>query len=238
LCVAIFSVSYTKFLPLLTFFRFRAEWWDKYNKIPTVEQVFGVLTMPTNDLEKEENAKSKALLIWYYDRYLPIAAGKEYWQEDIRYYKRPTDKINVNGAQKVCVTVASEAFGLLMLTNCVQKWPRMYQFKIDNPGEKVPDKGDAAIPYKGRWTDSKCGRVAFGGWAEEAYEFFEAYKEKVKHFWATDAANGYDTQNYALKILRESKGIDRAAPGKKRKRSKKGTPPKPVAPRKITREEE
>jgi hypothetical protein len=194
--------------------------------------------MPTKDLDKDENKKNKALLLWYFDRYLPIAAGKEYYGEDIRYYSRPTSTMNINGAQKVCVTVASEAFGLLVLTNCETKWDNIFDFKTKNPGQKVPEAGDEALPFKGRWTDSKCGRVAFGGWDEEAFTFFENYKKKVKHFRTTDAANNFDTQDYALKLMRTTKGIEQEAPGKKRKRSKKGTPPKPVAARKITREDE
>ena len=140
--------------------------------------------------------------------------------------------------KKYWVTVASEAFGLVVLTNCEMKWHNIFEFKVNNPGAKIPESGDEALPFKGKWTDSKCGRIVFGGWDEEAFTYFEDYKEKVEIFRTTDAANGFDTQNYALSLMRTTKGIEQDAPGKKRKRTKKGTPPKPVAARKITRKEE
>ena len=140
---------------------------------------------------------------------------------------------------KVCVTVTSEAFGLLVLENCRGKWVNIFELKErDGPSAVVPTKGDEALPFKAKWTDSKCGRVKFGGWDAAAYDYFEATKTRIKHFRTTDSANAFDTQNYALALIREKHGIDAEAPGRKRKRSKKSTTPRQVAPRKITRDDE
>ena len=178
--------------------------------------------------------------MWYTDRFLPVAAGKEYFGEDIRYYQRIASQMKINGQEKVCVTVASEAFGLLVLENCRDKWSNIFQFKQDNgQGAPIPTTGDECLPFKAKWTDSKCGRIKFGGWAPEAYVFYEQTKKEIKHFRTTDAANNFDTQEYALRIIREAHNITAVAPGKKRKRgTKKNSEANHAATRKITREEE
>jgi len=227
------------FLRILTQNFCSAEWWTQHKTIPTVEKILALLNMPTHTLKKDEHAEDRAILLWYFDRFLPVAAGKEYYGEDIRYYKRPTEKMNVNGAQKVCVTITSEAFGLLVLENCHDKWINIFEFKKENGSAvDIPTKGDAALPFKAKWTDSKCGRVKFGGWDPKAYAFFEEVKEKIKTFRTNDASNGFDTQNYALKIMREKHNIAQEAPGRKRKRSKKDKQVPVVVTRKITRTDE
>ena len=218
---------------------YATEWWNKHKNIPSVEDIFSVLKMTTAQLELPTNAVHKALLLWYFDRFLPVAAGKDYYGEDIRHYQRITSKMKVNGAQKVCVTVASEAFGLLVLENCRGKWQNIFYYKeTHGQGSAIPTTGDESAAFKARWTDSKCGRIKFGGWAPEAYVYFEEAKEKIKQFRTVDGANGYDTQEYALKIMREEHNITADGPGKKRKRGKKSNAPKQAPPRKITREEE
>ena len=224
---------------LLNFLFCSAEWWTEHKTIPTVEKILALLNMPTHMLEKEEHAEDRAILLWYFDRFLPVAAGKEYYGEEIRYYKRPTEKMKVNGADKVCVTITSEAFGLLVLENCHDKWINIFEFKAKNGSAvDIPTKGPEALPFKAKWTDSKCGRVKFGGWDVKAYTFFEEVKEKIKTFRTTDASNGFDTQNYLLQLIRDKHGIVQEAPGRKRKRSKKAPQVLVIVTRKITRADE
>lgn len=103
---------------------FALEWYNKEGEVPTCEDIKKALKMTEAQLDKPENAKKKKLVIWYYDRWLPIVAGKHFWGDDIRYYHFPTDKIQITGntpastGNKVLVTVASEAFGFLVLENC------------------------------------------------------------------------------------------------------------------------
>ena len=147
--------------------------------------------------------------------------------------------MKVNGKDKVCVTVASEAFGLLVLENCREKWRNIFEFKQQHGvGAAIPVTGDESLPFKAKWTDSKCGRIKFGGWDAEAYTFFEDAKVKVKTVRQNDSANNFETQEFALTLLREKHNITATAPGKKRKRSKKNAVANPTAPRRITHEEE
>jgi hypothetical protein len=103
---------------------FAPEWYNVEKEVPSVDEIKTALKMTEYDLDKPENAKQKRLVIWYFDRWLPIAAGKEFWGDEIRYYHYPTDTIQITGntpsssGEKVLVTVSSEAFGLLVLENC------------------------------------------------------------------------------------------------------------------------
>lgn len=200
-----------------------------YADIPTVEQILEVYKSSELILDNPDNEKLKNMLLWYMDRYLPIAAGLDYWGENQRLYKLLTDKVNINGKQKVLVTVTNEAFGLLVLENCREKWIEINKFKeMHGEGAKIPEKGEEAEPFKAKWTDSKCGQVKFGGWADEAYERFEELKAALKKIRADDEANDLATQKYVYTWLRTKHGITALAPGRKSlKRSAKALPKEP-----------
>ena len=206
--------------------------------MPSGEKILQILAMTPEDLDKEENKVNKAAFLWYFDRFLPIAAGKHYWGEEIRYYHLPTDMGNIRGKQKVLVTVTSEAFGLLNLENCQEKWVKMYEYKREHGQDaNIPVKGDAAKPFKGKWTDGKCGRVSFGGWHEDAFKAFDHFRDKIKEFRNKDEINNKQMQRYAYKLLREKKGIVQEAPKPKRQK-KNRTVVTTQKKRKITRDEE
>ena len=69
-----------------------AEWFDKFAKIPTLVTIQATLKLDPADLEKAEHVEQKELLLWYYDRWLPVVAGTHFWREEIRYFKLLTDK--------------------------------------------------------------------------------------------------------------------------------------------------
>ena len=123
----------------LTGFAFFAlEWYNKESEVPKVDDIKKALKMTEAQLDAPENAKQKKLVIWYYDRWLPVVAGKQFWGDDIRYYHFPTDKIQITGntpassGQKVLVTVASEAFGLLVLENCEVRFGNIWEYFTQN----------------------------------------------------------------------------------------------------------
>ena len=95
------------------------ELFDKFDKIPTATEIMNIMVMDPKEIEKDST--KKAILNWYFDRWLPVAAGSMFWGTNIRYYHLPVDKEAViPGEQnkKVWVTVSSEAFGFLVLENC------------------------------------------------------------------------------------------------------------------------
>lgn len=211
--------------------------------MPTVPAIKAAMGMSPEELELPENLEKKKLLIWYYDRYLPAAARKEYWGDDVRYYKLYTDKINLKGKQKVAVTITSEAFGLLQLRNCGKKWENIFILKAQNEKAEIPTKNTnpESVKYRAEWTDPKIGQVKYGGWNPKAIEFMNNTVAFLAKHREDDAANNNEKAEYYKEILREENEIKSDAPGRKRKKKKSldETPaPAPAPITKIRRIEE
>ena len=209
-----------------------------------MSNIKAAMEMSPEDLELPENLEQKKLLIWYYDSYLLAAARKEYWGDDVRYYKLYTDKINLKGKQKVIVTITSEAFGLLQLRNCGKKWKNIFVLKEQGENKKIPStKADPeTVKYKAEWTDPKIGQVEYGGWDPKAIEYINNTVDYLTKLRKDDAANNNKKAEYYKKILREKNEIKSDAQGRKRKKKKKSldeTPaPAPAPLTKIRRIEE
>ncbi len=180
------------------------------------------MALTPQNLEKTENAEAKTFLLWYYERYLPVVAGKPYWSEDIKYYQLLTDTQDINGKQKVHVTVTSEAFGLLVWENCYVKWLKIFQLKAEDEDADIPrGKEEGAQEFAGKWSDANCGQQKFGGWHEDAYAYFEEVTTFVEDWRKQDGENGKVLQKYFLECLRTKKGITATEPGGKKKRKAK-----------------
>lgn len=213
--------------------------------MPTVNNIKAAMAMTPEELADPKNLKSKNLLIWYYDRYLPAAARKEYWGDDNRYYKLYTDKINLKGKQKVLVTISSEAFGLLQLRNCAKKWKNIFVLKeTEGAMAVIPTKktDKESENYKAEWTDPKIGQVKYGGWHPRAIEYLNNTVDFLRKLREDDAADNNKKAEYYKEILREKNEIKGDAPGGRRRRKKKSldeTPaPAPAPIPKIRRIEE
>lgn len=182
----------------------------------------------------------KELCLWYFDRWLPIVAKKEFYGEDIRYYQQYTAKMNVNGKQKVAVTVTSEAFGLVMLENCRDKWLNIFELKKKDPKAKIPSKKEDTDydKYKAKWSDGKCGQVHFGGWDPAAFEFLSEQSEKIHQLRQLDAADANNKAKYYLDLMRKEHSIGETAPTGKKKRGKQEIHNIPPKEKKIRRLDE
>ena len=172
-------------------------------------------TLSEQALEEPKNAFFKHLMVWYYDKWLPIVAGKEWWGRDIRYYKRPIDNVDVNGVSKVAVTVTSEAFGLLVLENCWSKWRAIIAWHEKHPGVPVPTSKPQNEPFQAKWSLSRNGQVQFGGWHPDAFEAFDKYITEVEFMRDTDKASNYGCMDLARKYMRAARDIKEDSPGKK-----------------------
>ena len=187
-----------------------------------------MLEMSEEHLEKAENVVKKELFIWYFDRWLPVAAGKEWYGDKVRYYQLASSKVKVGGKGRVIVTVTSEAFGLLMWENCCDKWVKIWKKKKEEGKDaEIPrSKDDGALEYAGKWSDANSGQAKYGGWSDAAYERFEELKDLVKTYRDNDTTNGSPIHKYALKLMREKKGITAEEYNSKKsaKRKKKQAP--------------
>lgn len=219
-------------------------WWSKHNALPTRSEIWNVLDMEPEELNKPERAVEKDLFIWYYDQWLPAILPREFWREDIRHYKLLTDTIEIAGKQKVLVTVASEAFGLLMWENCCDKWVNYFVLKDNDPNAPVPSgKQKDAKKHQAKWSDGNSGQVKYGGWKDEAYEVFKNLKKEVKEWRRVEEEHGKPAQKFALELMRALHKKTGATPQDDKKstsRRKKKASPVVVEPkrRKLTVEDE
>lgn len=190
-------------------------------------------------LDDPANAKQKELLLWYYDRWLPICAGNLYWGETIRYYKLPSDTCKMpNGEEKGLVTVTNEAFGLLVLENCHQKWMNIFQYKAKHGrGAKIPNIGPESLPFKAKWTKDRQGQVRFGGWSD-AYPRFEELKNLVLGVRCTDKSKDYEGQKYAKELMRTNHKIKDDVYTKRSSRKRKTAAPPARVERKLRKLDE
>jgi len=214
-----------------------AEWYNKYKKIPDLDTIQTHLTLDPDQVPPAEKEKHKDLILWYYDRWMPIVAGKHFWHEEIQYFKLITDTQPIAGKEKVNCTVTSEAFGLLVnYENYHETWERQLKFKdkygksAELPKSKtdVNEDGKTIDYYKSKWSNSTSGQVKYAGWDPAAYTRMAELQKWVQTFRNDDEKVDKKIQKYALKVIQEKnkKKIDKKQPKKKRSRKE---PPKDSA---------
>jgi len=184
------------------------------------------LTLDPDQLPPNEVEKHKELILWYYDRWMPIVAGKYFWWEEIRYFNLITDTQLIGGKQKVNCTVTSEAFGLLNYENYRVVWERQIKYKktygksVELPKAKVDtdEDGKTVDYYKPLWSNSTSGQVKYAGWDPAAYTHMVELQEWVQKFCDDDEKVDKKNQKYALTVIQEKnkKKIDKKKPKKKR----------------------
>ena len=93
------------------------------------------------------------------NEWLPSVVGCDWWSPQIRPYKFMTDKVEVEGAQKVLVTVTSEAFGLVQCENSRDKWIENFKHKEANGRKSTVPMHNKNKPkthkFKAKWSDAK-----------------------------------------------------------------------------------
>ena len=192
------------------------------------------LILPENDDECE---KRKKFLNWYWNHFLPAAAGATSFPEEHRHYKLPSMPLKIKDQPDLkggAVTKECEAFAKLVARNCYKKWGFIIPEKLEDSDWELPkwDKDDEKTHkyHETLWSDGRNGQKKGQGWSAEAYEEMNKEVEKVKLFRAADKKDGWKTLKSALALVKTMNGIDLAAtaPNKKRKRKGKADEPKVV----------
>ena len=168
--------------------------------------------------------RKKSIFVWYLNEWLPWVAGLEHWGPEIRVKKLPTDTMElVTGEDKVCVTCASEAFGLAVYDNCREKWAVGIPWMIKNNKTSIPEwkkKQPDTHQYFCRWTSEKTG--ARGGWSNDGIKAFCGYISKIQSFRETDEANGKPIQKLGREFIADALDVeldDHGEPAKKRQKT-------------------
>lgn len=171
------------------------------------------------DQEKASYDRKVSIQKWYLDSYLPTVVGVEWWGLQIRPYKLMTDTTEVKGqGEKVLVTVASEAFGLVLYENCRDRWLAAYKYnKEHGTTRRCPvyhPKKKETYPFKGKWSDAKQGQQS--SWDSAAIKRFNEHKAKIKAFRAQDKENNNAVQEYFRDLLQEDLDQDGDEPAQKK----------------------
>lgn len=158
--------------------------------------------MSVEHLKKKENKADRDVLLWYFDCHLECVSGKQTYTRDVCVNYLPTENMELNGEEKVIIPTTQEAFGLLSLDNNCQKWKNIYKFKKENGSTaSVPKKDPENIPYKGKYSNSKTGRVLYGGWSEAGIKELQRLMDAVGAFRKLEAESNSPIQNYALELM-------------------------------------
>lgn len=161
-----------------------------------------------------------------------MAAGHDNFGPSIRNYKMAVDKRSVDGKDKVCVTIPSEAFGLLVFANCRTKWVAIFKFKQESPTADIPlfdeEDSNTHVYHTTLWSDSKSGQIKGGGWDSDAYLKLNFYMTKIHVFRSKDQKAEWKIHALAKDFVREKNGITAVAQTNKRKRKNKEAKAEPL----------
>ncbi len=120
------------------------------------------------------------------DVFLTAVAGSEFWGPKVKPYKLPTDKFRVGETEKVHVTTASEAFGLIQFEDSRKRWLSCFAWKKTNPGkDKKPPvwskaKDKETLDFKCKWSDHSHGQGS--GWDRVAYKTYKKRFDSISEF--------------------------------------------------------
>jgi len=96
--------------------------------------------------------------------------------------------------------------------------------------------------HQAKWSDSNSGQVKYGGWKDDAYDFFEKLKQDIKEWRKIEEEHGKPAQKFAFDLMRTAHKKKGATPAddKKKPSRKKKTSPLIVEPkrRKLTVDDE
>ena len=179
----------------------------------------------TKEYHEKYEQKMK-LTLWYFDDYMTMIAGTQYWGNDVKTRFLPTDMMDLEGEQKVIVTITSEAFGILLYENCRDKWIQIFKWKDQNPKSNKKSKPPPQYnknkpethPYKAKWSDNCSGQSM--GWPPDAFKAYNDYIKCVKRVRELDLEAGGQIMLRARAMIREARGYTEAEaqPARKRKR--------------------
>ena len=193
-------------------------------------------------MTEDEKSDRRALVLWYFDHWLPAAAGVEAYGTAVRYYIRATkaSNVKVGGKTMPVVPVQAEAFAMLVFKNCEMKWQHIIPKKAKDPSWEVPNykKDDPSTHdyHKTRWSSAKTGKQKKGGWDDAAMLAFKELLTQFDRFRKADAKRNKEKNFYelGLKLMRQEHGIteDSPTPSNKRKANTPSKAPK-VASKEI-----
>lgn len=168
-----------------------------------------------------------------------MAAGVEFYPKELVNYRLPIqplkmvpgfEKTNLKGCM---LTVSCEAFGLVLVQNCWDKWTLIVPKKAADNKWPVPKWSktdtDTHKYHKTLWSDGRNGQKKAQGWTPEGYQALNSAMEMLQKFRAQQKQQKWARYKDVFKLVRTANGIpagEKEPPvkGRKRKRTS-GAPP-------------
>jgi hypothetical protein len=190
--------------------------------LPNTEQMLKCLR---RDIETTDTEMMQ-IFLWYWDCYLPMAAGQQHFKPCHRRYDIISTCAPEDKPKQPFITPYIEAFSILIWENNREKWEYTAQLKKKFPGLRIvpsKKKSDGERPTKdcyevvgdklrvfgpkslGKWTLNDAGQEKFGGWTNEG---LTRYKELVTLAKAArDSPHCKSLEKEALRLLRQTFGL-------------------------------
>ena len=156
-------------------------------------------TLPKNEefmkIITRDKKVDKDLFCWWWDQYMPRAAGSQrVWNKKIKYFGTISEHAPPGNPKDVYITPSTEAWGLLLIMNCRDRWPKLMELK-NNTSNRITYTKSAASKTKagitlvnvnddpgflGKYTKSDAGQKKFGGWSAEGLQLYKELVAKNK----------------------------------------------------------
>ena len=182
---------------------------------------------PEEDSSEEEVAectRKKQILEWWLCSYVPNAVGTDWWGDKIRPYYLMTDKFDVEGKQKVIVTVTSIAYALVNYENNVDKWTNIFKCKDKHGVKAKAPTYNKNVPethqFKAKWSDANQGQGC--GWDPAVFKVLNKCTEEEKAFRKQEEEDGYPLMRMGQAIIKVKMQIDESDSEPSKKKHKTG----------------
>jgi hypothetical protein len=161
--------------------------WMKDNnkeKLPSNKEFMKIIT--------RDPGVNKKLFAWWWETYMPKATGNQkIWNEKNKYFGKLSTHCPPGMPKDVFITPSTEAWGMLLIMNCRERWPKIMNLKKASSaritytkGGKTGTKAGTTFvdvrsdpDFLGVYTRSDAGQKKFGGWSAEG---LQKYKELIK----------------------------------------------------------
>ena len=193
---------------------------DGHDDLPPSELILKCATREIHLADVEETA----VFAWYWHHLLQADAGCADWGPKVTKTTTISNARCKEYPDKKAVTLATEAFVVLVYENCRDKWVGIRDYFRDNPTEKkLPQrtKDNKDLAYnKSKYTDQNLGQQPFGGWTSDGLERFNAIKKLIKDAKKTGDHVKLETDYLAMVIKAEPQQVDKKTKKKMTKKRK------------------
>ena len=172
------------------------------------------------------NRANDPTVLFYFDVMMPKFTGSsKFFAPAVRYFQEVSKAKTDPNCEYVDITVETEAFGLLVLDNCYDKWvefKRLYDSPERNDrkiiikqeskhGKSIDETeyfvldAEANPKLKTKYSITNVGQDKFGGWSEEGLKKYVNYRKVLYNLRKNDKAKEYEAK--VLQIMRVANKI-------------------------------